>query len=75
MLRLAVPFILVYSITLGMLIANLGIIARQRVFLFPFLFLLVEAVPQRENQPSRSLAPRVPTRDRGFAHPARGGTI
>jgi hypothetical protein len=45
LIRVAVPFILVYSITLGMLIVNLGIIARQRIFLFPFLFLLLEAVP------------------------------
>ena len=44
-LRLAVPFILVYAITLGMIIANLGIVARQRIFLFPFLFLLLEAAP------------------------------
>ena len=45
-LRLAVPFALMYTITLGMVIANLGILARQRVFLFPFLFLLIEALPK-----------------------------
>jgi hypothetical protein len=46
MLRVAVPFIVVYSITLGMVVANMGLIARQRIFLFPFLFLLIEAVPR-----------------------------
>ncbi len=44
-LSMAVPFILIYAATLGMVIANLGIIARQRIFLFPFLFLLLEAAP------------------------------
>jgi hypothetical protein len=53
MLRVAVPFILVYSITLGMLVANLGIIARQRIFLFPFLFLLLEAMPAMERRRRR----------------------
>lgn len=51
-LRLAVAFILVYSISLGMVVANLGIIARQRIFLFPFLFLLIEAMPERQPAPS-----------------------
>jgi hypothetical protein len=55
LLRVAVPFILVYSITLGMLVSNLGIIARQRIFLFPFLFLLLEAMPAVER---RRRAPR-----------------
>jgi hypothetical protein len=45
LLRVAIPFILAYSISLGMLVINLGIVARQRVFLFPFLFLLLEAAP------------------------------
>jgi hypothetical protein len=46
LLRLALSFVLVYSVTIGMLFSNMGIIARQRIFLFPFLFLLVEAVPR-----------------------------
>lgn len=46
LLRVAVPFVLVYSITLGMVHANLGLIARQRIFLFPFLFILMEGVPR-----------------------------
>ncbi|CAN5908630.1 hypothetical protein BH23GEM7_BH23GEM7_20200 [soil metagenome] len=63
LLRVAVPFILVYSVTLGMIIANLGIIARQRVFLFPFFFILVEAVPrvvhERKQARLRAAAPPV----------------
>ena len=46
LLRLAVPFILVYSVSIGMLLANMGLIARQRILLFPFFFILVEAVPR-----------------------------
>lgn len=42
-LRLAIVFILAYSVALGMMVMNLGIIARQRIFLYPFLFLLIEA--------------------------------
>lgn len=57
LLRVAVPFILVYSITLGMLIVNLGIIARQRIFLFPFLFLLVEAAPVIDRKLRREKLP------------------
>lgn len=57
-LRVAVPFILVYAITLGMLVANLGIIARQRIFLFPFVFLLLEAMPTAR-KPMRSRAPHI----------------
>jgi hypothetical protein len=41
--RMAVPFILIYAVTLGMVVVNLGIIARQRIFVFPFLFLFFEA--------------------------------
>jgi len=45
LLRVAVPFILLYSVLLGMLISNMGIIARQRIFLFPFVFAFLAAVP------------------------------
>lgn len=43
--RLALPFIFLYSASLGMVLINLGIIARQRIFIFPFLFALLEGVP------------------------------
>lgn len=45
MLRLSIAFVLMYSASLGMMLFNVGIIARQRIFLFPFLFLLLEAEP------------------------------
>lgn len=44
LLCLAGAFILVYSISFGMTVSNLGIIARQRIFVFPFLFVFLEAV-------------------------------
>jgi hypothetical protein len=47
LLRLAVPFLLFYSVSAGMTMWNLGILARQRILLFPFLFFLLEAVPKR----------------------------
>ena len=42
-LRVALSFVLLYSVSLGFVITNLGIIARQRVFIFPFFFALIEA--------------------------------
>jgi hypothetical protein len=39
----AVVFTVLYAILLGLALGNLGIIARQRIFLFPFLFLLIAA--------------------------------
>ncbi len=45
-MRVSIPFIFAYALSIGFLITNLGIIARQRVFLFPFLFAVLEAVPR-----------------------------
>lgn len=47
MLRLALPFLAFYSVSAGMVMWNLGIIDRQRILLFPFLFLLFEVVPRQ----------------------------
>jgi hypothetical protein len=52
LLRLALPFALLYSVSLGMLIANLGIIARQRVLMLPFLFLVLAAAPVGVGRPA-----------------------
>jgi hypothetical protein len=41
--RFGLPFTLLYAASLGMVVVNLGIIARQRIFIFPLLFLFVEA--------------------------------
>jgi hypothetical protein len=69
--RLAVPFILVYSVSLGMLVVNLGIITRQRIFLFPFLFFFLEVAPAvARRRPARRMA-RVPQRyPPRYVHPA-----
>jgi hypothetical protein len=42
-LRFAVPFLVFYVAALGMNLANLGIIARQRSLIFPVLFMVFEA--------------------------------
>lgn len=62
MLRLAVPFLAFYSVSAGMVMWNLGIIDRQRILLFPFLFLLFEVIPRQRGaavrwQPVREPAP------------------
>jgi hypothetical protein len=38
-------FVVLYAVALGLMLTNLGIIARQRIFLFPFLFVLLQGVP------------------------------
>ncbi|MDA7980866.1 MAG: hypothetical protein MPJ50_19095 [Pirellulales bacterium] len=43
MLRFAVPFVTFYVVGLGMNLSNLGLLARQRVLVFPLLFMIVEA--------------------------------
>ncbi len=48
LLRFAFPLLVGYTLMIGMTFANLGIIARQRTPLFPFLFLLLAAVPKKE---------------------------
>ena len=44
---MAVVFTLGYSVALGMTLTNIGIIARQRVHIFPFLFMLLAAGARR----------------------------
>jgi len=58
LLRVAVPFILIYSISLGMILANIGILARQRIFIFPFIFILLEAIPRRSRAANQRTMPR-----------------
>lgn len=41
LLRFSIPFVLLYSVLLGLSLANLSIISRQRIFIFPFLFALL----------------------------------
>lgn len=60
----ALAFSLIYAIALGMMLSNLAIIARQRIFVFPFLFLLM-AVPagQRARAARASVGPAASRRD------------
>ena len=50
-LRLALAFIVIYPIALGMVATNVGLLARQRIFLYPFVFLLLEARPRQIERP------------------------
>jgi hypothetical protein len=45
MLRFSLPLLLAYTLMIGMAFGNLGIIARQRAPIFPFMLLFVLAVP------------------------------
>lgn len=45
LLRFAIPFTLLYVLMIGLTFGNLGIISRQRIVIFPFLFLLLESAP------------------------------
>lgn len=45
LLRFALPMTAAYVIMTGLVFGNLGIIARQRILVFPFLLLLLEAMP------------------------------
>lgn len=50
LLTFSLVFALGYILMIGLVFHNLGIIARQRVLVFPFLFLLLEATPWPERQ-------------------------
>jgi hypothetical protein len=66
-LAMGLPFVLMYAITFGMVVYNLGIVSRQRIFLFPFIFAMLEAYPPvRRAARARHPLPR-PAR---LAHPA-----
>ncbi|HEX6911937.1 MAG TPA: hypothetical protein VF142_16150 [Longimicrobium sp.] len=64
LLAMGIPFALVYAAIFGMLVVNLGIIARQRIFIFPFLLALLEAAPAPAGtgarRPARGAVRRVP---------------
>lgn len=40
MVAFSIVFCMLYALLLGMIVANMGIIVRQRIFLYPFLFVL-----------------------------------
>lgn len=50
-LRFALPFLVLYSLLLGMAVGNLGIVARQRVYIFPVIFLLLAWQSHQSRRP------------------------
>lgn len=45
LLRFGLPFLLLYTLMIGVAFGNLGIIARQRAPIFPFMLMLLAAAP------------------------------
>jgi hypothetical protein len=79
LLRFSVPFLLFYTLMIGMAFGNLGIIARQRAPIFPFMLMLLVAAPATVSARPRAAASRpVPRRDAARrppdAAPAPGAT-
>jgi hypothetical protein len=63
MLAFAAPLLFGYTVMIGLTFANLGIIARQRSPLFPFLFILLTAAgAQRVAERRAARVPVLPTR-------------
>lgn len=57
LLRFGLPMVVVYTVMIGITFGNLGIIARQRVLVLPFMILLLAAAPD----PRATTVPRRPT--------------
>lgn len=64
LLRFAIPFLVLYTLMIGIVFGNLGIIARQRAPIFPFLLMILAAAPRHqtvrrptEPSPSTLVAP------------------
>jgi hypothetical protein len=60
LLRVGLPLTVLYILTLGLTIGNLGIIARQRIHIMPLLFIWVEALPISLAAPVVALVKRKP---------------
>jgi hypothetical protein len=56
---MALIFVAVYSTAMGMAIGNIGIIARQRVHVLPFLLMFIAGAPQKQASPPRNADRRV----------------
>lgn len=50
LLRFVVPLVVAYTLMIGFTFGNLGIIARQRTPMFPFVFMILMSVPQRPTE-------------------------
>jgi hypothetical protein len=57
MLRFGLPFLIAYTLMIGIAFGNLGLIARQRSPIFPFMLLFVLAVPGLTATAPRRLDP------------------
>jgi hypothetical protein len=53
MLRFALPMSALYILMIGLTFSNLGIIARQRVLVLPFLFAILIGLPERSSTNDR----------------------
>lgn len=54
LLRVGVPVGLLLAFFYGLAMSNLGIIARQRVVILPFLFMLIAVSPSRRKEPDEA---------------------
>jgi hypothetical protein len=50
LLRFAVPFAVGYTLMIGLTFGNLGIIARQRTPIIPFVFMILLASPEDDEK-------------------------
>lgn len=48
-LRFGLPFILLYTLMLGVAIGNMGILVRQRIHIIPLLLVWLEAIPMKQS--------------------------
>ncbi len=54
LVRFALPLLLLYTLMIGLTFGNLGIIARQRTPVFPFVLLLLTCVPRQREAEARA---------------------
>lgn len=62
LLRFGVPFLIAYSLMIGLTFSNLGIIARQRTPILPFLLLVILVAPEPPARRASTGAPGRPLR-------------
>ena len=62
LIRFAIPMLITYTIMIGMTFGNLGLIARQRVLVFPFMLLIVAAAPALQRRVGAKAEVSVPVR-------------
>lgn len=60
LLLFALPLLAAYTLMIGLAFGNLGIIARQRVLVFPFMIAFLAAAPDPQRMPARQPRPAVP---------------